>query len=270
MSVSVRKRLILCADDYGQSAAISEGILNCVARKRLSAVSCMVTLSRWPEDALRLLEYKNQIDIGLHLNFTEGLLHRMPAQSLFSWLCRSHFGWVNRRQVEAEITAQIDAFMQHMGAPPDFIDGHQHVHQLPVFRGCLWRVYQRFFKGKRPYLRVSLPVDTAQTSWFKRWVICLSGGLAFRRGCVARGIRFPEQFLGVYDFKADDYRRVFCAQLMALKQQGLMMCHPGLAGIENDALSRAREKEYHYLLSDDFTQDMQQAGCELSRFGGLQ
>ena len=161
-------------------------------------------------------------------------------------------GLVNRRQVEAEISAQLDAFMQHVGAPPDFIDGHQHVHQLPFIRGCLWRVYQRFFKDNLPYLRVSLPAAAAQTSWFKRWVISLSGGLAFRRGCVARGIPFPEEFLGVYDFKADDYRKVFCAQLMAIKRQGLMMCHPGLADAENDALSQAREKEYHYLLSGRF------------------
>lgn len=270
MSIQKQKRLVLCADDYGQSAAISEGILRCVIQKRLSAVSCMVTLPRWQEDAPRLLAFKNKIDIGLHLNFTDGDLYQMPARSLFSWLCRSHLGWVNRHAVEAEISAQLDAFIQQVGAAPDFIDGHQHVHQLPVIRGCLWRVYQRFFKNNFPYLRVSLPVNTSQTSWLKHWVICLSGGLAFRRGCVARGIPFPKEFLGVYDFKADDYRKVFCAQLMAIERQALMMCHPGLADTQHDALSFAREKEYRYLLSDHFIQDMQEVKCELSRFGGLQ
>jgi predicted glycoside hydrolase/deacetylase ChbG (UPF0249 family) len=41
------KRIVLCADDFGQSAAISQGILQLVQAGRLSAVSCMTEADSW-------------------------------------------------------------------------------------------------------------------------------------------------------------------------------------------------------------------------------
>ncbi len=36
--------------------------------------------------------------------------------------------------VREELRAQLDAFEEVWGGPPDFIDGHQHVHVLPGVR----------------------------------------------------------------------------------------------------------------------------------------
>jgi predicted glycoside hydrolase/deacetylase ChbG (UPF0249 family) len=65
------KKIVLCADDYNQNAAISGGIIDLVAKGRLSAVSCFSTLPQWEQNAKRLLPYQHKVDIGLHFNLTE-------------------------------------------------------------------------------------------------------------------------------------------------------------------------------------------------------
>jgi len=40
-------KLILCADDYAQSAGIDEAIIQLIEKKRLSAASCMTLSPRW-------------------------------------------------------------------------------------------------------------------------------------------------------------------------------------------------------------------------------
>ena len=66
------KRIVLCADDYGQAPAISDGIIELLKDQRLSAVSCMTNTPDWPIYAKNLLPFRLERDIGLHFNLTEG------------------------------------------------------------------------------------------------------------------------------------------------------------------------------------------------------
>lgn len=68
----MKKRIVLCADDYGQAPAISQGILNLLDKKRLSATSCIVNSPYWEAHSQWLTQFIQQADIGLHLNLTEG------------------------------------------------------------------------------------------------------------------------------------------------------------------------------------------------------
>jgi chitin disaccharide deacetylase len=43
----------LCADDYGLSPGVDEGILALAMEKRITTLSCMTTQERWPEAAQR-------------------------------------------------------------------------------------------------------------------------------------------------------------------------------------------------------------------------
>src|SRR5690606_25772598 len=132
---------VLCADDYGQAEAVSNGILSLLATNRLTAVSCLVNQPGWVDQAGRLLPYLDKVDVGLHLNFTEGapisrefceqVGSRFP--SLSRMLLRTMLGVprLPRAAVYAEIKAQLAAFTRAMGRAPRYIDGHQHVHHLP-------------------------------------------------------------------------------------------------------------------------------------------
>ena len=44
-------KLILCADDFGQSEAIDLAIIDLIKKDRLSAASCMTLSPRWVESA---------------------------------------------------------------------------------------------------------------------------------------------------------------------------------------------------------------------------
>src|SRR5262245_53147751 len=66
------RRIVLCADDYGQAPAISQGILELIQDQRISATSCLVNGPDWHEQAQALLTFKATVDIGIHLNLTEG------------------------------------------------------------------------------------------------------------------------------------------------------------------------------------------------------
>ncbi|MGT2464397.1 ChbG/HpnK family deacetylase [Mesorhizobium atlanticum] len=41
-------------------------------------------------------------------------------------------GRIDERDVHAELDAQYDRFLKALAGPPDYIDGHQHVHFLPT------------------------------------------------------------------------------------------------------------------------------------------
>jgi predicted glycoside hydrolase/deacetylase ChbG (UPF0249 family) len=72
------------------------------------------------------------IDLGLHLTLTGQ--RSLPRLALAACLGRLDAG-----AVAIALRDQLDAFLAAFGRPPDFIDGHQHVHLLPVVRGQVVR-----------------------------------------------------------------------------------------------------------------------------------
>src|SRR5688572_11966045 len=112
----MKKRIVLCADDYGQALAISEGIVNLLSAQRLSAVSCIVNTVSWGDHAKWLLPFHPQTDIGLHFNLTEGKalseqyieIHGRQFLPLSQMLWRALGRKLNKSAIEAECHAQID------------------------------------------------------------------------------------------------------------------------------------------------------------------
>ena len=67
--------MIVCADDFGWSDDVNRAIVELVAARRVSAVSCMAVLPHCaPEDLKPLLEYAEHIDVGLHFTVTARFL----------------------------------------------------------------------------------------------------------------------------------------------------------------------------------------------------
>ncbi len=268
------KSIILCADDYGQNEAISAGILELARAGRINAVSCMVNAPFWRETHRALDEIKSSTYIGLHLNLTEG--------EPFSALWRTHHGtsfltlpvlitkaYLRRLKVQtvaAEIEAQIDAFLKSMHAYPDFIDGHQHVHQLPIVRDALLLVYRR--------LELQSFIRSTSNGWRDLWsvhgfpkrsLITVLGGVALRRALVKQGIAHNTNFSGIYAFRqSPHYRRYFNWFLSQIQDGGLIMCHPGKASNDrSDPLSSSRHHELSYCLSDAFLGDLNTHSIQL-------
>ena len=149
------KNLVLCADDFALSAPVSEAIAQLAEAQRISATSAMVLSPRWIEDAARLKEVRGQIDVGLHLDWTSDFAVRQGhGHSLGHIMLRSvwpaSLGGLNADTVEAEIERQLDAFESVWQAPPDHIDGHQHVQQFGTIRRALLKVMTRRYAGRQP------------------------------------------------------------------------------------------------------------------------
>ena len=271
------KKVVLCADDYGQNQSISQAIIALLEKNRLSATSCMTNSSGWLEHARWLQPFDGQADIGLHFNLTEGkpLSERLAAthgiMSLQHLIAKACAHRLSRSAVEAELNAQLDAFVEGMGRLPDFVDGHQHIHQLPVIRHALLNVYEARLRDARAWLRcVHDPrafLRVHSRHYLKKLIIQLLGAGVFKKMVIERGIPHNSSFAGIYSFTdAMRYSHMFPRFLADIRDNGLIMCHPGLLTSDRtDKISDARYQEFLYLIGDHVVRDCLHAGVSLHR-----
>ncbi len=262
------KKITLCADDYGQHQSISDAIIALLEKNRLSATSCMTSSPRFAMDAERLQPFIRRADIGLHFNLTEGssLSGQLAFLPLSRLILKACAYLLKPSAIEAELHAQLDAFEASMGKLPDFVDGHQHIHQLPGIRDALFRVYEKRLRKTNSYLRC-LYHPASHVNSFKGRVIQLLGARAFKKRVVKENIPHNSSFSGIYPFsKSKHYARIFPHFLAEVKDGGMIMCHPGLSSHDpSDALLKSRYQEFLYLNSDDFLRDCFRAGVSLQR-----
>ena len=265
------KRLTLCADDFGQSAAISNGILQLVAAGRLQAVSCMTEAPAWPAMAHRLKALGSSHQTGLHFNLTHGFAdsaqqseprsagcsrraqHGLPApaQAVGPLMLRALLHRLDPAAVRRRFVHQRLAFEAHYGQPPAFVDGHQHVHAFPLIRRIV--IEETRQRNPAAWLRVPhasglLPKVLALRA--------LTAGLA--ASARSAGLASNVRFAGFRPFRADfDFAGFFRRILHTAGDSTLVMCHPGLAAADPaDPIAHCRQAELDYLLSDQFAADL--------------
>lgn len=269
------KCIILCADDYGQNPAISQAIVHLIQKKRLSATSCMTNSPFWLADSVKLKPFWGQIDIGLHFNLTEGksLTSASQFESLKTCLLKSSLRMLSARRIEQELHAQIDQFTAAIGFLPDFIDGHQHIHQLPVIRDVLIKVYQSRFKASGAYIRSVYDKEAwvrfRDQAYFKQLIIQLSGAKALKVLLNANKIPHNSSFSGVYPFvSSEKFAQLFDLFLNRVDNNGLIMCHPGAFTQKEypDVIDASRPDEYQFLLSDTYLELCQKNNVRVTRF----
>jgi chitin disaccharide deacetylase len=268
--------LVLCADDFALSPGVSQAIAALIERARLSATSCMTVSPLWPEHARWLVPLAESADIGLHLTLTvlrplsrprrlapDGRLPRLGDLTI-----RAFLGQLDLKEIRTELEHQLDAFQQVWGAPPDFVDGHHHVHLLPGVRD----VVLRLVAARAPGAYVRQCWDPAE------WI--LRRGVAIPRALVIAtlsrrlkrhliGYRTNDSFRGVSNFtNGVAYRHQFRRFLLGPGERPLIMCHPGkvdalLPGL--DPVTYQREVELDYFMGPAFLEDIAQAGYQLFR-----
>jgi chitin disaccharide deacetylase len=257
--------IILCADDYAMTEGISRAIGELAAARRLSATSVLVTARQWPHAAPRLAVHRGRLSVGLHLNLTSGTpLGPMPQlaktgrfPSLRGLIMRALAGLLDGKEIEAEISRQLDSFEGGVRFPPDHIDGHQHVHVLPGIRGALLRVVSQRYPGRAPLIRD--PSDRIGAIMARRSAIpkaMAACALATGFGNAARslGLRTNDSFAGFSDFDVNTpFTTELGRALLAPAQRHIIMCHPGHADAELatlDAVVERRAAEYAALMGD--------------------
>jgi predicted glycoside hydrolase/deacetylase ChbG (UPF0249 family) len=272
-------RFALCADDYAITPAVSRGILELLGARRVTAVSVMVTQPGWPQAAGELRPFAPSADIGLHFNLTLGsplgALPGLAPSGQFPVLGRllraALLGRLSRSEIATEIARQLDTFAQHFGRLPDFVDGHQHVHALPIVRAALLRTLVEQGLAGRLWLRdpgERLPAILARPVRGKALAVAaLTAG--FAAPARAAGFALNQGFAGFSDFDpAGDYAALFDSFLRAAGRRHLVMCHPGYADArlaELDPATKSRENELAFLLSPAFAEVLANHSAELTR-----
>jgi predicted glycoside hydrolase/deacetylase ChbG (UPF0249 family) len=264
-----QRRLAVCADDFGMHPAVNAAVFDLVARGRLSTVACMVDGPAWIEGTARWrAERTSTVELGLHLDLTERFA---GAGARWNWNRLVMAGCLRllaRRQLQAEIERQLDAFEHGLQRAPDFIDGHRHVHQLPQVREALVEVLQRRYPGQRTWLRRCVsPVAAGER--FKTAVIGLLGAHRLSGLAAQAGLPQNRHLLGVYGFDGDlaSYQHRLAGWLACAQDGDLLMCHPALAGA-GDGIADARTREHEVLAGPVFGRLLDEAGLRITPLAG--
>ena len=272
---------ILCADDFGISPGVSEGIIELVQGHRLSAVSCMMNGRSIRKYADGITPYRDRIDIGIHFVLTDmpplssaltlEINGRLPTIGALTK--RALIGGLPLEDLKSELAAQLDLFADIFKRRPDFVDGHQHIHQLPGIRDIVLDLIMERFSSCLPPLRscsehLSIifrrgvePLKTIAIGFF---------GASLQRGAMANNVKFNTGFSGIYDLSGKvAYEVLFDRFTDSLRPGSLIMCHPGKVDDELrsiDGLTDQREVELSYFLGNIFTDLLAKKNLRLGRF----
>jgi predicted glycoside hydrolase/deacetylase ChbG (UPF0249 family) len=160
----------------------------------------------------------------------------------------------------AEAKAQMAAFIATFGRPPDFVDGHQHVHLFPQVREALLAAVQAH--APRAWVRQCGRSASAMRADPKGLLIDRLSA-RFRTLAKAASIATNPAFSGTYRFDGTaDFAALFPRFLTGLPHGGLVMCHPGHVDAtlrRLDPLTDLREREYAYLAGERFPADLKAA-----------
>ena len=233
--------MIICADDFGWADDVNQAIIDLVAARRVSAVSCMAVLRHCAREDLKpLLAHSHDIDVGLHFTVTARFLGRdrfarsLPERPVdsFSALKSCVLRRITPARARDEIAGQYELFVERIGRRPDFIDGHLHVQQFPIVAGALIEFVESIPASNRPYIRnsyIPLAKIRAQGVSFWKSVAISTAGKSFRRRLRARGLATNGGFAGIYHYRQwhryRDFLRLFTTHMES--PTGILMVHPG-------------------------------------------
>jgi predicted glycoside hydrolase/deacetylase ChbG (UPF0249 family) len=264
----------------------------------------MVLSPRWPQDVALLKDLPQAIDVGLHLDWTsEFALAHGHGLTLGAAMLKATLGGFGRgaaaAQTRAVIERQLDAFEAQWKAPPDYVDGHQHVQQFAGIREALVQALVRRYgaghqsivtaseawqsmhgspqafglrddetddhHGRLPYLRISrAPLGHAD---LKSRIIAAMGASALEKLAAKAGLPAAPALLGVYDFAGDQnrYGALMEGWLQAAPERCIIMCHPAQDVPAQDAIGAARLREFAYFSSTQFPAALEHASARIVR-----
>ena len=265
--VQVMRPILFCADDFGMAPGINAGILELAHEGRLSAVSCMSRGRYCSRDAHDLAGIP--VTTGLHLNMTEPLEGKEFYQPLSRLLLNCYSRRIDPRIITHEIELQLDAFEAAFGKAPDYVDGHEHVHQFPLIRDCLVDVLLRRYSGRLPWLRSTLPGKLSGIPLpyrMKAWLIGYLGANSLRNLASRFGFCMNARLLGVYDFTGGEkhYLELLENWLAGALANDLLMCHPAKTADPSAGHGQQRVAEYSVLSGKDFPGLLEHYGFFLS------
>ncbi len=242
--------LVVNADDAGFDRATDDAILRCgrIVKNATVAVN--------GPTAAEFVARAQGLDLGIHVNLTEGMSLKGPHKTLTDGEGRFSYGkeefWNRARrgeidpfEVRREVRAQWERG-EALGIRATHVDGHNHVHVLPAVREAL---------PKNVYVRV--PLDRVPPPPF----------LHLPWAADARGRR-TDRFTG-YRFAEEPAEEVFLASLEGAAGTVEFMVHPGARPGSPFTSSPARDRETLVLSSASLADELARRGVRVVSFAEL-
>lgn len=264
------KPVAICADDYGVNVQVDRAIVDLANKHRLTASSVLVDAKIGQDsiDAVKPLD----IDLGLHLNFTEALgdLSASSVMPLPKLILQAHARMLSRDWVRASVERQLDRFESLFGRSPAYVDGHLHIHQLPIIRDELLRALGKRRLPEGFWLRDTRAGDLSGSPWserFKSWVVGHLGMGTLSAHALRQRMFVNHGFFGVYDFTSEHrpFMDMMSGWLSHARAGALVMVHPSREALLGDPVGHARVMEYRGLRSDEFARLLDEEGVALTR-----
>lgn len=275
--------LVIIADDYGIGPETSRGILELAARNLITGTVLLVN-SPYAEEAVRAWRRSgSHLELGWHpcltLDAPCAPASRVPnlvgpdgrLLGLRQFLARLYLHQICPRQIEIELNAQYNRFLELVGHAPTIVNSHQHVSLFPPVGAILRRVLQA--RGTPlPYLRrVREPwsmLARITGARKKRTLLTLLGRMEARYQS-SEGFPGNDWLAGITD-PPHVRDPGFFARWLALVPGRIveLACHPGhcdptLIGrdcTEQDGLVQRRVDELRLLQQANFLEICRQAG----------
>lgn len=166
--------LIVNADDFGLSEAVSRGIIKAHREGILTSTTFMVNFP-WAAEMAPMLKEAPDLGVGVHLNLTTGApvlpAERVPTlvngQGQFSKdLVHLRFR-VDLADVRREWCAQVERGIALLGGPPTHLDTHRYLQGFPGYAAVLVEVARTYHI---PAVRCLYPgSDLIPPGTFRAW-----------------------------------------------------------------------------------------------------
>jgi hopanoid biosynthesis associated protein HpnK len=289
------KKLIVTADDFGLTRRVNEAIAIAHSNGIVTTASLMVNGCGF-ESAVEIAQNYPDLDVGLHLNLTEGSpvspvagIPTLASSHAFFYTHPSKLalalglGTVRLPDVEKEIRAQIEKAIA-CGLRISHIDGHKHVHAIPAVVQLISRIAPgygiygvRCVKEKVPRLRSMLGRN--KSSWLQillqygfgkvlstAWAMSSAATQTFR-------VVTPQRFYGITQTGFLDIETF--EDILRDLADGVneVMCHPGY--VDEDLkqtptrLHSQRERELTLFTMKELRELIQKFGIALVSYRDL-
>ena len=246
--------LIVHADDFGETLEITRGICLGIEAGAITSTSILANMPGTPDGLQRAAGLADRASFGVHLNFCEGR-PLTAARSLVDGSGRFHAkrtlfakavtGQLALADVEAEVTAQI-ARVHDGGVRISHVDGHKHLHQLPVVATAVANVLPRFAIRRVRITRLGSLARTRSASMLVRELLAMKASRKFR----GSGLRSPLRILDLWPFVVGGSGLQRCVDPKGPVE---LCCHPGTAAADIEKPgSHRRCVELEFLLSAKF------------------
>ena len=289
------RNLIIAADDFGLTHRVNEAIAIACRDGVVTSASLMVTGAGF-DSAIDVARNEPNLDIGLHLNLTEGcpvanpsriptladaggFLYKQPFKLASALFKRK----VSLSDLEREVRAQIEKAVDS-SLWITHIDGHKHVHVMPAVFRIIRRVAPEYGIFAARSIRERIPgigsmLVREKRSWRQILKQCAVGKLisassyVSQRGKMHADLVTPKCFYGIAQTGFLDLA-AFTDIIRDLDDGNHeLMCHPGFVdddlNITPTRLLAQRERELKLLTGTEVRKLLDEAGVALISYRNL-